>query len=306
MTIILVIALPLAMPLFSTFSTTHITINVDGQTVHFQDQNPVIVENRTLVPIRGVFEIMDFDIYWDYNNRIVRLTSATHIIVIPADVPHFVVNGEIVTPEVPQRLINNRLMLPLRAIAEATGATAYWDPNGRVADIVTLNHGNGHQAPAHTPQPSTPSTISEYVLHNRPTNNSLFNIEIFRVHDGTIVSEWRRAYGCVDYVFAIWQEENNAYNVNLVDSVVLIRWALGVIMDVGLNVSPESYSYFRGEDGLLLAESLARTFEGMWRPRDGSIRFVLFISDTPITLLPQQENALFFRDTIVTSHDYPH
>ena len=39
-----------------------VTISVDGVNVEFSDQKPVIKENRTLVPVRGVLEAMGVDV----------------------------------------------------------------------------------------------------------------------------------------------------------------------------------------------------------------------------------------------------
>jgi hypothetical protein len=54
-------------------------------------------------------------------------------------------------PEVAPQLLGGRFMVPLRAVAEATGATVSWDNNSRTVIITTGNQ------PAATPPPSTPT-----------------------------------------------------------------------------------------------------------------------------------------------------
>jgi len=125
-----------------------IRVTVNGRWVHFPDQLPVIVDNRVLVPVGGVFVEMGFVPNWDANTRIATLTRSDFTIVIPAGANSFVVNNVVITPDVPQRMINNRLMLPLRAIADAVGGTAIWDSVNRVAHITTPN------APSPSPFPS--------------------------------------------------------------------------------------------------------------------------------------------------------
>ena len=38
---------------------------MDGQQIEFEDQQPIIVDGRTLVPVRGVFEAMGFEVEWE-------------------------------------------------------------------------------------------------------------------------------------------------------------------------------------------------------------------------------------------------
>ena len=133
---------------YSVAANNPIRVTVNGRWVHFPDQLPVIVENRVLVPVGGVFVEMGFVPNWDANTRIATLTRSDFTIVIPAGANSFVVNNVVITPDVPQRMINNRLMLPLRAIADAVGGTAIWDSVNRVAHITTPN------APSPSPSPS--------------------------------------------------------------------------------------------------------------------------------------------------------
>ena len=42
----------------------NITVTIDGEVVIFEQQSPVIVDGRTLVPARGVFEGLGFTPIW--------------------------------------------------------------------------------------------------------------------------------------------------------------------------------------------------------------------------------------------------
>ena len=135
-----------------------IRVTVNGRWVAFPDQHPVMVENRLLVPIGATFHEMGFATSWDAATRMARLTRSDFTIVVPAGAESFVVNNVIVEPEVPQRMINNRLMLPLRAIAYSVGGTAIWDPVARIAHIsVPLAPAVSPTPPPATPNPPTPT-----------------------------------------------------------------------------------------------------------------------------------------------------
>jgi len=339
-----VAVLPLVMPAFMAFSEpVAVTVTVDGQIVPFQGQEAVIIENRTFVPVRGVFEMMGFEVEWNTDSRLARLTNEDHTIIIPADVSAFVVNGEIIIPDVPQRLINNRMMLPLRAVAEAIGGTAHWDANTRVAIIESQssnsenNEGGYHTpfptlspsltpwptipiptpwptpcpyatpSPPQSPPPYPPRTINDYLRWDRSTRHSVFNVEFFRVADEEIISEWGQAYGTIESAFNIWAEHNNIQGVTIINSGFFRDFAGGWNRTIALNLSPEFKYYVESENGLLLTESLAYTLMGMWRPVFGSVRFTLIVCDVDsVIFVNRPEDALFFRDTRFYEYDYPH
>jgi len=150
-----------AIPLFATYANSRSAIvTIDGNRVNFPDQEPVMVNNRVLVPVRGVFEHMGFEVTWNYEERIARLVNDDNIVIIPAGMSSFIVNSTIVTPDVPQQMINNRMMLPLRAIAEALGGTAEWDNANRVAQIASPYNSQDQDSepdtPYNTPEPEEP------------------------------------------------------------------------------------------------------------------------------------------------------
>ena len=60
---LMLVTLVIAVPLFIVSASNRtVRVTVDGQLVHFVDQPPIIVNNRVLVPVRGVFEHMGFTV----------------------------------------------------------------------------------------------------------------------------------------------------------------------------------------------------------------------------------------------------
>jgi len=132
--------------------SSDIRVFVDGQQVHFEDQPPIIVDGRTLVPVRGVFEHMGFTVEWIDVTRTAMLEGPGHSITIPVDELTFIVQRSAdfgvphtITPDVPQQIVNGRTMLPLRAVSEAIGVSVEWDGENRMVLIDTNvgNDGNG-------------------------------------------------------------------------------------------------------------------------------------------------------------------
>ena len=114
-----------------------ITVTVHGEKIVFAGQQPVIVDNRTLVPVRGVFEALGFYVEWDAEGRRVILTrdDDTMILTIGSNVLEF--NGER-SPvlDVAPQIIGGSTMLPLRFPIERVGYIVNWEQATRTISII--------------------------------------------------------------------------------------------------------------------------------------------------------------------------
>jgi len=130
-------------------ANTPITVVVDGQVVAFTDQQPMNEGGTILVPVRGVFELMGFTPAWEPSTSTATLTSEDAVIAITVGESTFTVNGETFVAEpLPARLVEGRVLLPLRAVAEALGATPEWNGATQTAYIQTKSA----EAPPVTPE----------------------------------------------------------------------------------------------------------------------------------------------------------
>ena len=137
MVLVLIVSLVPVIALHVTAQSTDIRVTIDGVEVNFPDQRPVIVDNRTLVPVRGVFEVLGFEVEWDNSIRTAILTRHDHKLHIPIDSHTFATNGVLRALDVPAQLINDRTMLPLRFPLESIGYSLDWDGNTRTVIITT-------------------------------------------------------------------------------------------------------------------------------------------------------------------------
>jgi len=127
------------MPVTALASDT-ITVTIDGQRVTFADQQPVIINNRTLVPVGGVFEALGFTPSWSGSAQTATLTRTDYTVIITIGSATFTTNGVEHTLDVPAQIINNRTMLPLRAVLESIGIAPEnigWDGNAHAITITT-------------------------------------------------------------------------------------------------------------------------------------------------------------------------
>lgn len=112
-----------------------ISVNLDGESVEFAAQSPVIVEGRTLIPLRGVFEKLGYEITWESETKTASFVKSDTVVNVTVNSPEFTVNGEVKTLDVPAQIINGSMMLPLRAIGEAAGLEVDWDSNTKTVDL---------------------------------------------------------------------------------------------------------------------------------------------------------------------------
>ena len=115
-----------------------IKIKINGARI-YPDTVPVLVEGRTLVPIRAVAERMGYIVDWDGEYGIVSLYSPDEDNLIQFAINESIAlrNGsEEIALDVPAVILDGRTYLPLRAVAEAMDAKVNWNGNERTVEIV--------------------------------------------------------------------------------------------------------------------------------------------------------------------------
>jgi len=105
---------------------------VNGKTVSL-DAPPVIVNSRTLVPLRAIAEALGADVNWNPDTRQVTVKIDDKTILLTIGNPKASVNGQTVyidpqNPQVVPIISNSRTMVPLRFIGRNYGATVEWNP----------------------------------------------------------------------------------------------------------------------------------------------------------------------------------
>lgn len=118
------------------FADTTIKIYINNQQI-FPDSNPVLVNDRTLVPIRAVAEAMGYTVNWYEEQQLVELVSPKNgnVLIFGIDKSNYARGHVNAAPEaytfsmldVPAQIIGSRTYLPLRAVAEGMDAVVRWD-----------------------------------------------------------------------------------------------------------------------------------------------------------------------------------
>jgi len=121
------------------FESNHVNVTIHNQLVFFDGEGPVNVGGRTLVPVRRVFETLGFYVEWDYTTQRVMLTRAHDEIIVTIGSSIFTVNDDNFELDVPAMLIENRTMLPIRALLESLGYFVDWCEDARVVLVSYRN-----------------------------------------------------------------------------------------------------------------------------------------------------------------------
>ena len=112
-----------------------VTVTIDGRHVAFPAQTPVIVEGRTLVPVRGVFDTLGFDLRWDDITRQAVLTKESHTVIITIGSSEFTTNGVSHFLDVPAQIIGNSTMIPIGTVLRSVGLDLTWEDATRTVQI---------------------------------------------------------------------------------------------------------------------------------------------------------------------------
>ena len=101
------------------------------------DVEPIILNSRSMVPLRGIFEDMGVDVKWDGNTKTVICTKEEKEVVVQINNEKAYVNGnELILDSVPV-IRNSRTLIPLRFISESLGVYVDWDSSTRTAIVST-------------------------------------------------------------------------------------------------------------------------------------------------------------------------
>lgn len=112
------------------YKDDEITVFVNGDKVKF-DQKPFIDNSRTLVPMRAIFEALKAEVIWNGEERTITVNKGKNNIFLEIDSNKIKVNGKEKSIDVPAKIVNNRTVVPLRAISEALSSNVEWYPKSR-------------------------------------------------------------------------------------------------------------------------------------------------------------------------------
>lgn len=101
------------------------------------DTQPFIDSDRTLVPMRAIFEALGAQVNWDGETRtIVSYDPISDVsITMQIDSATMFVGETPIELDVPAKIVNDRTVVPVRAIAEGMSSKVDWDGATRTVTV---------------------------------------------------------------------------------------------------------------------------------------------------------------------------
>lgn len=114
----------------------HKTLMKDGQALEM-DVAPLIKDSRTLVPLRFVSEALGGEVIWvdEDGVQIAMVIYNGTLLELPINEQVMYINSESVAIDVPSQIVNERTMVPLRAIIEGLGMKVTYEDATRSITI---------------------------------------------------------------------------------------------------------------------------------------------------------------------------
>ena len=109
---------------------------VNGQPTILNTE-PVVVNGRTMVPIRFISEAFGATVKWDNATSSATINADGHTLVFKLTQTAYTVDGTVKQLEQPLTTTNGRMMLPIRVISEDLGKNVYWEESN--SGLIIIN-----------------------------------------------------------------------------------------------------------------------------------------------------------------------
>lgn len=114
-----------------------ITVILDGEIVVFDVAQPVLVNGRTMVPMRKIFEALGATVTWDNNTQTAKAQKGDMTVEISIGSTVMYSNGKAVEIDSPALLLRSRTYVPVRFISNALGVNVDWDGEKKIVYLIS-------------------------------------------------------------------------------------------------------------------------------------------------------------------------
>ncbi len=116
-----------------------VKVSVDGTMLKTDVSPKVVVEtNRTLIPVRALFEQVGGTVLWNANEQTVTIRYNNHNIILVIDSKNATVDNMVTVLDQPATILpGDRTFIPLRFVAESLGFTVEWNGDTQTAMLTS-------------------------------------------------------------------------------------------------------------------------------------------------------------------------
>lgn len=117
------------------YAAKEVKIEIDGKEMVPKDMPAVIIDGRTMLPMRQIAQELGCEVNWNEAAQQIYVMRGSDIIVFTVNSKAGYENGKEFTMDVPATIVNDRTMLPVRALADALHLNIKWDDPNRTVSI---------------------------------------------------------------------------------------------------------------------------------------------------------------------------
>lgn len=139
-----------------TYNAPEIKVKIDGKTMTPKDMPAVSIDGRTMLPMRQIAQELGCEVVWNEEAQQVYVVNDDYTLVFTINKNIGYQNGKEFKMDVPPMIVNDRTMLPVRALATALDLNITWEDATRTVNIATKQT----TAPSVPSKPTTPSVPS--------------------------------------------------------------------------------------------------------------------------------------------------
>lgn len=127
LTFVLTFISVLCLPVYSKNSADpqFISVYLNGEWLAFEVP-PFIENDRTLVPMRKIFEALGAEVNWEESTQIITAVKGDDTLILQIGSPILEKNSKKTVLDVPPKLLNGYTMVPLRAVSEGLNWEVQW------------------------------------------------------------------------------------------------------------------------------------------------------------------------------------
>ena len=133
---------------------SNISLQINGSEIS-AEVPPTIIDGRTMVPVRAIFEAVGANIDFDAETKTITAKKGDTTVNMTVGANAVNVNNKEVQLDAPAVIVNGRTLAPARFVAETFGYTVQWDAENKIVKI------NGEESSTETTTETTTVTTTE-------------------------------------------------------------------------------------------------------------------------------------------------
>ena len=166
-----------------TYNAPEIVVKIDGKKMTPKDMPAVSIDGRTMLPMRQIATELGCEVVWNEAAQQVYVINDDYTLVFTINNKTGHQNGKTFTMDVPPMIVNDRTMLPVRALATALDLDITWDDATRTVNIA--------QKKAATVTPSVTPEVNNYITLNKVNVPSSTTAgQVFTIQANGKIKDW--------------------------------------------------------------------------------------------------------------------